>query len=69
VARLQSAFSAKVIGYCAFVPCQGAFDETEAAHVTAAFRTGKLRNARSLIRNDRPDDEAVLIGKGWWLTK
>ena len=25
VARLHSAFSAKVTGYCAFVPCQGAF--------------------------------------------
>jgi protein-L-isoaspartate(D-aspartate) O-methyltransferase len=69
VARLQSELSAKVIGYCAFVPCQGAFDEAEAAHVTAAFRSGKLRNARSLIRNDEPDDQAVLIGKGWWLTK
>lgn len=69
VARLQSAFSAKVIGYCAFVPCQGAFEEAEAAHVTAAFRSGKLRKTRSLIRNDEPDDRAVLIGKGWWLTK
>jgi protein-L-isoaspartate(D-aspartate) O-methyltransferase len=69
VARFQSAFSAKVIGYCAFVPCQGAFDEAEAAHVTTAFRSGKLRKARSLIRNDEPDDNAVLIGKGWWLSK
>ena len=68
VARLQSAFSAKVIGYCAFVPCQGAFEEAEAAHVTAAFRSGKLRKTRSLIRNDEPDDRAVLIGKGWWLS-
>ena len=65
VARLQSAFSAKVIGYCGFVLCQGAFEEAEAAHVTAAFRSGKLRDAQSLIRNDEPDDKAVLIGKGW----
>lgn len=69
VARLKSAFSAKVIGYCGFVPCQGAFEEAEAAHVTAAFRSGALRKARSLIRNDKPDDNAVLIGEGWWLSR
>jgi hypothetical protein len=69
VARLQNAVSAKAIGYCAFVPCQGAFDEAKAAHVTAAFRSDKLRNAQSLIRNDEPDGKAVLIGKGWRLTK
>jgi protein-L-isoaspartate(D-aspartate) O-methyltransferase len=69
VARLQGALAAKVIGYCAFVPCQGAFEEAEAAQVTAAFRSGKLRNARSLFRNDEPDDNAVLIGEGWWLSR
>jgi protein-L-isoaspartate(D-aspartate) O-methyltransferase len=59
---------AKVIGYCGFVPCRGAYDLTEAANVSAAFTSG-LWKARSLIRNDEPDGNAVLIGKGWWLSK
>jgi hypothetical protein len=37
------------------------------AKVTAAFYSG-LWKARSLIRNDEPDENAVLIGKGWWLS-
>jgi protein-L-isoaspartate(D-aspartate) O-methyltransferase len=69
VARLPDAFAARVIGYCSFVPCRGAFEPVEAAHVTAAFRSGALRKARSLIRNDGPDNNAVLIGQGWWLSK
>jgi protein-L-isoaspartate(D-aspartate) O-methyltransferase len=69
VARLQGALAAKVIGYCSFVPCQGAFEPTEAAHVTAAFRSGALRKARSLNRNAEPNDNAVLIGEGWWLSR
>jgi protein-L-isoaspartate(D-aspartate) O-methyltransferase len=68
VTRLQGSIAAKVIGYCGFVPCRDAFEAAEAANVTAAFSSG-LRKARSLIRNDEPDDNAVLIGKGWWLSK
>jgi protein-L-isoaspartate(D-aspartate) O-methyltransferase len=66
--KLQGLFAAKVIGYCAFIPCRDAFEAAEAAKVTAAFYSG-LWNARSLIRNDEPDENAVLIGKGWWLSK
>jgi len=60
--------AAKVIGYCGFVACRDAYDPAEAANVTAAFYSG-LWKARSLIRNDQPDDNAVLVGKGWWLSK
>jgi protein-L-isoaspartate(D-aspartate) O-methyltransferase len=67
--KLQGSIAAKVIGYCGFVPCRDAYDPAEAAKVTAAFRSGKLRKAQSLIRNDEPDDNAVLVGKGWWLSK
>jgi protein-L-isoaspartate(D-aspartate) O-methyltransferase len=66
--KLQDSIAAKVVGYCGFVPCRDAFDPAEAANVTAAFYSG-LWKARSLIRNDEPDDNAVLIGKGWWLSK
>lgn len=61
--------AAKLIGYCGFVPCRDAYEQAEAANVTTAFRSGKLRGARSLVRNDEPNDNAVLIGKGWWLSK
>jgi protein-L-isoaspartate(D-aspartate) O-methyltransferase len=66
--KLQGLIAAKVIGFCGFVPCRDAFEPAEAANVTAAFHSG-LWKARSLIRNDEPDDNAVLIGKGWWLSK
>jgi protein-L-isoaspartate(D-aspartate) O-methyltransferase len=66
--RLQGSIAAKVIGFCAFIPCQDAFEAAEAANVSAAFYSG-LWKARSLIRDDEPDGNAVLIGKGWWLSK
>jgi len=64
----RNAMAAKVIGRCAFVACRDAYDLAEAANVSAAFYSG-LWQAQSLIRNDEPDDNAVLIGKGWWLSK
>ena len=67
--RVQGSLTARVIGFCGFVPCRDAFDPAEAANVTKAFYSGELRKARSLVRNDEPDDNAVLIGKGWWLSK
>jgi protein-L-isoaspartate(D-aspartate) O-methyltransferase len=63
----RGSIAAKVIGYCGFVPCRDAYDPTEAANVTAAF--SGLSEAQSLIRNDKPEAKAVLIGKGWWLSK
>jgi protein-L-isoaspartate(D-aspartate) O-methyltransferase len=66
--RLQDSIAAKVTGFCAFIPCQDAFEAAEAANVSAASHSG-LWKARSLVRNDEPDDNAVLIGKGWWLSK
>jgi protein-L-isoaspartate(D-aspartate) O-methyltransferase len=64
----RTSIAAKVIGHCGFVPCRDAYDPAEAANVSAAFYSG-LWKARSLIRNDAPDDNAVLVGKGWWLSK
>ncbi len=68
VTSFQGSIDAKVIGRCGFVPCRNAYDLDEAANVTAALYSG-LWKARSLIRNDEPDENAVLIGKGWWLSK
>jgi protein-L-isoaspartate(D-aspartate) O-methyltransferase len=68
VTRRKHAFPAAVIGYCVFIPCQGAFDEDEASRVTAAFRSGVLWTAQSLVRDGQPDETAVLAGDGWWLS-
>jgi protein-L-isoaspartate(D-aspartate) O-methyltransferase len=67
--KRQGSIAAKVIGYCGFVSCRDAFEPAEAANVTAAVNSGELWKARSLIRNNEPDDNAVLIGQGWWLSK
>jgi len=68
VTRLKDSFAARVLGYCRFIACRDAFDEDEAATVTAAFRSGALWKTQSLVCNDQPDDKAVLVGKGWWLS-
>jgi len=68
VTRLNNAFSARAVGYCGFIDCVGATDPEEGASVTAAFRSGELWKAQSLVRNHRPDNSAVLVGKGWWLS-
>jgi protein-L-isoaspartate(D-aspartate) O-methyltransferase len=68
VTRLEHAFAARVIGYCLFIPCEGAFDQDEASRVTAAFRSGALWTAQSLVRDAQPDEAAVLVGDGWWLS-
>jgi protein-L-isoaspartate(D-aspartate) O-methyltransferase len=67
--KVKGSIAVRVIGFCGFVPCRDAFEDAEAAKVTAAFYSGELWKARSLIRNDEPDQKAVLIGKGWWISK
>jgi protein-L-isoaspartate(D-aspartate) O-methyltransferase len=66
--RLRDSFAARVVGYCGFIGCVGATDIDEGFRVAAAFRTGELWKAQSLFRSDKPDENAVLIGKGWWLS-
>src|SRR5947209_38811 len=68
VVRIKDSYVARVTGYCRFIPCADAFDATEADRVTAAFHSSELWKAQSLIRNDRADKSAVLVGKGWWFS-
>jgi protein-L-isoaspartate(D-aspartate) O-methyltransferase len=68
VTRLKDSFAARVVGYCGFIGCVGATDLDEGFRVAAAIRTGELWKAQSLVRNEQPDKNAVLIGKGWWLS-
>jgi protein-L-isoaspartate(D-aspartate) O-methyltransferase len=68
VKRTKHSFPAEVVGFCVFIPCQDAFDQDEAGRVTAAFRSDARWTTRSLVRNDRPDETAVVVGAGWWLS-
>jgi protein-L-isoaspartate(D-aspartate) O-methyltransferase len=68
VTRRKQEFAAGVIGFCLFIPCQDAFDQDEASRVTMAYRSGALWTTQSLVRNDQPDETAVLVGNGWWLS-
>jgi protein-L-isoaspartate(D-aspartate) O-methyltransferase len=68
VRRRKHAFPARVVGYCQFISCEGAFDRTEASAVTAAFRSGALWMIASLVRDNQPDHTAVLAGDGWWFS-
>jgi protein-L-isoaspartate(D-aspartate) O-methyltransferase len=43
----RGSIAAKVVGYCGFIPCRDAYEQAEAANVTTAFRSDKLRGARS----------------------
>jgi protein-L-isoaspartate(D-aspartate) O-methyltransferase len=68
VTRRKDRFAARVVGYCGFIDCAGAVDLVEGLSVVAAFRSGELWKAQSLFRDDQPDNSAVMIGKGWWLS-
>jgi len=68
ITRRKHGFAASVVDFCLFIPCQGAFDQDEASRVTAAFRSGALWSTRSLVRDSQPDETAVLVGNGWWLS-
>lgn len=68
VTRDGNRYSARAIGFSAFIDCTGATDPDEGAKVMAAFASGSLWRTRSLVRDDRPDGSALLIGAGWWLS-
>ena len=68
VVRVKDSYVARVLGHCRFIPCADAFDPKEADRVTAAFRSGELWTTQSLIRSDKADESAVLVGEGWWLS-
>lgn len=68
IVRGAQHYGVTVIGRAGFIACAGANDAAEGARVTTALQQGKLFTARQLIRNDAPDDTAVLTGEGWWLS-
>jgi protein-L-isoaspartate(D-aspartate) O-methyltransferase len=69
VERRDDRFAAEVVQSVGFVPMEDARDEVEANAITKAARLRQLRWARQLVRDNQPDESAVLSGKGWWLSK
>ena len=68
VVRQGDQFDVRVITRSAFIDCAGVNEPTEGKAVTAAVRSGRLFQARTLHRDASPDDTAVLAGDGWWLS-
>jgi protein-L-isoaspartate(D-aspartate) O-methyltransferase len=68
IERQGDHFAAKVIGRAGFIACTGANEAGEGERVVAAVQSGALFRSRRLVRNSAPDDTAVLVGDGWWLS-
>lgn len=58
---------AALVSSCAFIPCSGAQDESEAARLSEALMRGDVRRVKTL-RRGAPDDSAWLSGDGWWFS-
>lgn len=68
VTRHGQSFAAKTAGRSVFIPCDDATDADEGARVTVALETGQLWRTQSLVRSHMPDESALLVGDGWWLS-
>lgn len=68
ILREGSAFRVRVVGRSAFIGCSGVSDADEARRVGGAVSSGAIWKARQLMRGSAPDDSALLVGEGWWLS-
>jgi protein-L-isoaspartate(D-aspartate) O-methyltransferase len=68
IERRGKDYPASVVTRSGFISCIGAFDEAEGRRVAEAMDAGHLFKARRLVRDDAPDETAVLTGDGWWLS-
>jgi protein-L-isoaspartate(D-aspartate) O-methyltransferase len=67
VERLGDEFHAKKSVFAAFIPAEGVDDDSDAA-LSAALEKGGANNVTRLYRRDDiPEDECWLRGKGWCL--
>ncbi len=68
VERLGSAFAARFISNCGFIPCVGLRDPLTAARLTAVFQAGGQDRVRSLSL-EKPSGATVwFAGDGWYLS-
>ncbi len=68
ITRFGAEYGVRVVTRSAFIGCAGAIDEQEGQRVADALNNGALFQAKSLVRDARPDATAVLVGEGWWLS-
>jgi protein-L-isoaspartate(D-aspartate) O-methyltransferase len=61
-------YAARAVSPAAFIPCTGARDAAAAEALTNVFQTWPIMTAKSMRRGTAPDDTAVCVGKGWWLS-
>jgi protein-L-isoaspartate(D-aspartate) O-methyltransferase len=67
--RSSHSYAAAALLRVSFIACIGARDEAQAQALRYAFATGSVESVRSLHRDDRPDDSAWCVGRGWWLSR
>jgi protein-L-isoaspartate(D-aspartate) O-methyltransferase len=65
--RSPHSYAAAALLRVTFIACIGARDEAQALRY--AFAGGSVESVRSLHRDDRPDDSAWCVGRGWWLSR
>lgn len=69
VTRYADAFAARFLCRCAFIPCVGGSDGSEAASVRQAFAQRSLDEVASLRFGAPPTEASVwLSGSDWWLS-
>lgn len=68
VTRQGEQWPTRVITKAAFIGCSGALDADEAHAIAPYLQDRRILTARSLRREHSPDNTAVLVGHGWWLS-
>jgi protein-L-isoaspartate(D-aspartate) O-methyltransferase len=66
--RIGHRFHARVVSSALFIDCEGARDTETGRKLNAAFRQRRVRDVRSLVRDDSPDETCWFAGDGWWLS-
>jgi protein-L-isoaspartate(D-aspartate) O-methyltransferase len=67
--RSPHSYAASALLRVSFIACIGARDEAQAQALRDACASGSVESVRSLHRDDRPDDSAWCVGRGWWLSR
>lgn len=61
-------FHVRFVCYAMFIDCAGARDAGMGRKLGDAFRGKKIKDVRSLFRNNSPDETCWVAGDGWWLS-
>jgi protein-L-isoaspartate(D-aspartate) O-methyltransferase len=61
-------FHARFVCHAMFIDCAGARDAHTSLKLSEAFHRRTVREVRSLLRDDSPDETCWVAGDGWWLS-